>query len=605
MITHKRTLSYTAALAITVSALALTLRLRAEQTSDDGTPVIRSQSRLVLVDVVARDASGRPISGLSANDFVVLEDGKPQQIRAFDPHQTNVFTPRAAEAAAPGAASPITPKLPPGQYNNVPVADPNDAVNIILIDLLNTPTPDQIYARQQMVEMLKRTPNTANISIYVLGTTLRVVKGFNERPQDLIKSAEAISAQASTLLTTEEDRQDLEDTLQRIEDASAMSGGSPPTAAAMGGNATRPGTGIGGSTLGLTDRIREFNEEVEAEQADRRVRITLDAFNAISHAVSAYPGRKNLIWLSGGFPFSLGPQSEGVPDKFRSIRNYTSLVRETALQLSATRVAVYPVDVMGLQVGGASISSTGESSTGNIATSRPRISKVFDRQQTAAFEQHTAMDDLAAQTGGRAFYNTNGISLALSQVVESGARYYTLAYVPSNSRWNGKFRKIQVKLKRGGAHLEYRNGYYANLDQKLTDRDPKEVLLRAIQPGTPPSTMLLFLAQVLPPKAPGQPVMVDYVVDPHELSLTQVPAGKHALLHFLSVAWDAKNAVKATAVNKMDATFTPAQLKAAAKTGLRLHQELKLAPGSYHIRLAVMDVTTLNVGTIDVPITIQ
>ncbi len=69
------------------------------------------------------------------------------------------------------------------------------------------------------------------------------------------------------------------------------------------------------------------------------------------------------------------------------------------------------------------------------------------------------MEQLAQDTGGKAFYNTNGLNDALARVINSGTRYYSLTYVPTNGTMDGKFRRIQVKLVKGKDTLAYRRGY--------------------------------------------------------------------------------------------------------------------------------------------------
>ena len=104
-------------------------------------PVFRTTTRLVQVDVVVTDKQGRPIPGLTQSDFTVLQDGKPQQVRVFEPH--------TASTGAGGSASAVAnaPKLPPNTYSNHPNDATADSWTIVLFDLLNTPTADQEYAR--------------------------------------------------------------------------------------------------------------------------------------------------------------------------------------------------------------------------------------------------------------------------------------------------------------------------------------------------------------------------------------------------------------------------------------------------------------------------
>ncbi len=163
-------------------------------------PVFRSTTRLVQVDVVVTDKQGRPIPGLTQADFTVLQDGKPQQVRVFEPHT-------AANTADPSAKTANAPKLPPNTYSNHPNDATADSWTIVLFDLLNTPTADQEYARKQLLEMLRAAPKGQPIALYLLTSKLAMIQGFTDDPEKLIKSAENLKPNRSHVLTTEAERQ--------------------------------------------------------------------------------------------------------------------------------------------------------------------------------------------------------------------------------------------------------------------------------------------------------------------------------------------------------------------------------------------------------------
>jgi hypothetical protein len=71
------------------------------------------------------------------------------------------------------------------------------------------------------------------------------------------------------------------------------------------------------------------------------------------------------------------------------------------------------------------------------------------------------LEQIAEQTGGRAYVNTNGFKEAIEVIVSNGSSYYTLSYATTNDKWEGQFRRIKVALSRSGLHAQYRQGYYA------------------------------------------------------------------------------------------------------------------------------------------------
>ena len=560
------------------------------------TPQFKAETRLVLVDVVASDQSDQPVLGLKAADFKVFEDGKLQQIRFFDPHTVTI---QAKTTQSPR-------QLPPHVYTNVPEEDPGIVRTVVLFDTLNTPTADQVYARREMVKFLKVLPKGQSVALFTLGKQLRMVHGFGGTSDELLAAAEKIIPEHSPLVTTDTQRQDALDEIVKIENASAVNLPPRATAGPMSGASAQSESSGGSSTTvsGYTDRLREFMHENEATYDDLRVRMTVDALKVLAHGVSGYPGRKNLIWLSAAFPFSLGPNPE-ISDHTRSMRSYDSVLRDTAAELAAERISVYPIDVRGLTGSGAAISSSGESSTGYTSQGIPRFSKVMDGQSTELFNAHNTMNDIATQTGGKAFYDTNGLEGAMRRSIARGASYYTLAYAPQNTAWDGRFRKVEVKLSRS-AKIEYRHGYFAvgELGPR-SEKEIKEMLMTAIQPGTLDSTMMPFVVQVLPPEKPTDPVTVQYVIDPRQVLFKETPDSvRHAVIDLMTVAWDDKDHDAGHTSDTLEAALSPETFQKVSQTGIRAHQQLLLKPGSYHLRIGVMDRTNQNIGTVDVPVTV-
>jgi hypothetical protein len=216
------------------------------------------------------------------------------------------------------------------------------------------------------------------------------------------------------------------------------------------------------------------------------------------------------------------------------------------------------------------------------------------------------MNDIASQTGGKAFYNTNGLQSAMRRSIERGSNYYTLAYAPQNAVWDGKFRRVEVKVSRA-AKLEYRHGYFALADEAPpSEKEIKQMLLAAMQPGTLESTMMPFVVQVLPPQKLTDPLRVDYVIDPRQVVFKETPdSRKHAVIDLMAVAWDANDHDAGHVSDTLDAALSPETFERVSKTGIRTHQELTLKSGSYHLRIGVMDRSNQSIGTLDVPVTIE
>ena len=153
--------------------LAGPLSAQTTATPDTEAPVttLKLNVRTVLVDVVVTDKNNRAVPGLQKEDFQVSEDGKPQTISFFEPH--------FAAAASADNATPA-PALPPNTFTNVPAVTPNDTVNVLMMDALNTQMADQAYVHKQIVRYLATIPPGIRVGIFLLSERLRIIQGFTQ-----------------------------------------------------------------------------------------------------------------------------------------------------------------------------------------------------------------------------------------------------------------------------------------------------------------------------------------------------------------------------------------------------------------------------------------
>lgn len=555
----------------------------------DSTPTFKSGSRLVVVDVVVTDRDGTPITGLDKGDFTVLEDGKVQALQAFEPHLQVQQT-----TAVPDI------QLPPGEFTNFPKQASNSAVNIILFDILNTPTEDQMFARQEMIEFLKTLPRGQRVALFTLGYDLRMVAGFTTSTDELIAAANKVRPGVSALLDTEQDlaREDYlqsqftPSSIPNVPTTTGPASGGPPIAAganSLGPLATTtyqdPGNSDG--ALSFAQIFAESNTTTALVRNDIRVEKTFDSLAALARALSGYTGRKNLLWLSEGFPAGVLPRREYFrPDA----RNYLWNFQKYSGLLEASQISVYPIDVRGLK---------------NTTLQPPGGAPVLDpseRQHGDEAGSQMMMRDVAEETGGKAFYNGNDLKSAMQRSIQHGSTYYTLAYSPQNKKWNGDLRHIQVKLVRPGANLDYRRGYYAVADDPGPADAARRMLIAEMQPGVPQSTMLLLRCKVVPDNNTDK-VSIDCGVYAADIAFTGDPL-KHATLEFVAVAWDKDENAAGNVSETMNLDLKPETFQKMLNTGVPAHQELTLEPGTYKLRLGVMDYSSAKIGTLEIPVTI-
>jgi VWFA-related protein len=575
------------------------------------TTVLRADANLVLVDVVVTER-GSAVHGLSKSRFHIYEDGKEQPIASFDEHKGTALETAAAR-----------PPLPPHTFSNVPAYPPAPAVNVLLLDGLNTPMANQMEARRAMLGYLGKIPMGTSLAIFTLGSRLRLVEGFTTDAAQLAKAfkSPASGPQTSAVLDPASD-QALD---QSVGDLATMTQGMDAVTAA------------GTSAL---SSMKQFEADVTAYQTDMRVRMTLDAMQQLARYLSAIPGRKNLIWFSASFPISLDPD-DTQQDPFEAMRNYTDDIRETAELLAAARVAVYPVDARGL-VTPPSLDAAYKESTnlmsgttsGNRSGSRRSVTA--NRPSTAnddmnatkqLMKEEASMQQIAEQTGGQEYLNTNGLKEAVASAVENGSSYYSISYVPGAKQLDGKFRKIEVRVDNGAYKLAYRHGYYADPTDKASEHNPGKtsLIVAATLHGAPPSTEIQFEARALPAtdpllagtklpdgpagedsatlKGPAHRYIVDLKIDPRWFAFQTTPDGAHAVqVEFVLVAYDADG----RRVNHLDRGF---QMKLKAEqfahvmsAGIPIRFPLDLPEGRLTLRVAVHDMGAGRAGSLEIPV---
>ena len=412
---------------------------------------LRQTVRRVRVDVVVTDAQGQPVSGLRSSDFSVAEDRKPQTIRQFEWHSED----------NPQPSLPKRPLLPAHTFMNLPTAPEHGPLMILLFDALNTPLDDQLNAREQMLEFLKKSSGR-RIAIFYLGDRLRLLQGFTS-DTDLLANA----ANRTGIVSLKGYQAELT------------------------GYPTTPPASLGPSDRKLPgeQRMEEVDENTRQALASEtlrdRVSVTLDALVQISRFLAGLPGRKNLIWYSGSFPAGIRPDTTMTMNSLQpgslvrddSVRNYTESMKNATNLLNTAEVSIYPIDARGL------------------LTDIP-----FERRSA----EFATMNLIGEQTGGRAFYNTNGLKEALGTAADEGSSYYSLLYAPTNMKFDGSLRHISVHLEHGHYNLAYRRTYFAG-DQKSAEHlraaaDDENSLAEsttaASQFGAPLSPQLVFAIRV-------------------------------------------------------------------------------------------------------------
>ncbi|ADW68320.1 VWA domain-containing protein [Granulicella tundricola] len=583
-------------------AIALSLSLRTFSQQAPATATLRTRARLVVLDVVVTDKNKNPIHGLKKDDFTVLESNNPQKVGSFEEH--------AALTAAQAASAPPPPNFGPGIFTNYTPTPVNSAVNVLLLDALNTPHIDQAYARSQLIQYLKNARPGTNTAIFTLTTQLHMLQGFTSDPEVLRKVITKQTGRSSPLLDD------------------ATGGGGPPVSVT-----DQMTEELGGTVPAqVLANMQTFENDQNSFQLQLRAKYTLDAMNQLARFLAGIPGRKNLIWFSGSFPLNILPDTSGQSsDPFSAIASSETEYRETTNLLARSQVAVYPIDARGLMTSPSySAAASGSKYVHNPGAFAKDESDFFFK--TA--DEHGTMTRMAEDTGGHAFINTNGLTEAVAQAIDAGSNYYTLAYTPTDAKWTGNYRKIQVKLAQSGYTLAYRHGYYADepgsaysavtaADTATTPRTDPALMQRAMAHGAPPQTQIIFKIRVLPTtteeesrlvegnvavlgkiNGPYRRYAVDFAADPSHIFFTHTPEDHYlARIEFVALVYNADGTLVNSIAQTVPVNVIATTFKELLHSGIPFHQEISVpVKGQYTLRVAMHDLHNNNIGVTELPI---
>ncbi len=541
-----------------------------EQQKAFDAPTIKARTQVVLLDVVATDRAGHPVTDLKREDFTVLEQGKPQQIASFNMVDIAKHTPLPAGQA-------VATKLPPGVYGNYKnmVAEENQ-LTVLLLDALNTPWAHQAYARYEMLKYLEKNRPTGHTAVYALNTTLLRLQDFTDDPEVLKQAIKKHKGGQSPLL---DDPVGSTPEADNISDAAAAA-------------------------------VQSFEENQASFQMDMRVRMTVDAFKAIGRQLAGYAGRKKLIWVSGSFPLDMSP---GDAAGFSSQRNYADDITAMTTLLRESQVSVYTIDAGGLTTQAFfQASEPGRGRNGRGMTG-PQMQQRISRDSQAEIAAHQAAQKIADDTGGLAFYNRNDLDKAVMKSVADGAEYYALSYAPIDKNWDGRFRKIEVKVNRPGVELRYRKGYIA-LDPEQTKEETQAQIYQDINPALMTvlnSSGVSFFGSAFPLPAPAASgtapsasavklADIRFLVEPRDILFEPEGEKKHCSVEFVAAAFEGDKLLK-SADKKLNCNLEPKTYAQIVQNGMLFRMPLEVTDGKIRVRLLVRDNLSGKMGTLDVP----
>lgn len=528
---------------------------------------IQTRTRLITVDVVVTDSHGRPVRGLTQDDFQVSEEHAGQQkIAKFRFVDASASTP--APTSAPRA-------LGPHVYSNQAFDKLSVPPSILLMDALNTEIQHQAEVHRHMLMLLKTLPTTTPVAVFVLGHTLHVVQGFTTDPA-LLRAAVDKTLRAPDI---EQNPQDDADSPSNF-------------ALDLNGDQETP------SIQGLED----FEKTVYEGQMAIRVDETTDAMVSIAKYLGGYPGRKNLLWFSASFPNWIAPSADFGAQPFEGSATYTDKIRKAYENLTDAQVAVYPVDARGLET--SQLYSTAQDPHINRNNPGAGFGGQLNRDNNARLSAQATMEQIAEETGGKTCKNTNDLSGCVQSALDDSSVYYELGYYPENVRWDGSFHKITVKSNQRGTKLRYRTGYFATDLATLADQQTPEKLLQEACTGPLPSTSIpLTAVAIQPQQGQAQALQARYLltISPSALTLPANGASRELRVQMAVCEYDPKDESFAFYPRDLSRSVPDSVYRAWQANGMRDIFDYDAKPESQRLRFAVLDVPSGTMGSVDVP----
>jgi VWFA-related protein len=566
-ILHKHSLCVTVIATLASSLLA---PAASKNKADNSEVKFTSRTELVLIPTLVTDKSGNHLSGLKREDFTVLEDGAEQKIATFEEITSDAH--RLARSSDPNVFT-----------NSLEAGPTAGRITLIVIDFINTPFMDQMNARKELLKYLTQSVDRREpTGLYTLTRDgVRVIHDFTTDPRVLAAALHKVNGNLSQMVDTP---QDLE----------TMTGSASPDGSA----GLDPGV-VQTEAQQIQTLMEDQELNFQSFQQRLAITYTLQGMQQIAQALEGLPGRKSLIWASGGFPFSVSDNTMRLAPAGRdSLVDVLPMYEHTWQLLNAAQVALYPVDVKGLQV-----TNLADASIGNPGKNYVRNMSVKQMDTQATF--HT----FASMTGGRAYSNSNDLAKGFREAVRDSAEYYILGYYLDRSNTQSGWRKLTVKVQRAHVEVRARSGFFvtnATIDPATSRNND---LVSALQSPLDYTSLALAARwyNIEPGKEPGKKhvnYMLHVAADP---ALINDADNNHVALEFVALAKTPEGKqVDQPVSRKIDTHLTAEKLAAIHREGVIAYiGALDLAAGEYTVRFVVRDDFSGRIGSVAAPLKVE
>ena len=570
--------------------------LTAQQQPQRVTGQVHAGVTAVLVDAVVRDKRGDVVRDLKQSEVQVTEDGVPQTVASFAAILDGVSV--APGEAAPAPAAPAAPLGSRSIVGASAAIEAGPTVTALVFDHL-TPEGRGLAVKASQSYLGSKTEAPGYVGIFGIDLAMSPFAPFTRNTRVLKAGLDKMGQRASTTLNSEEARQKATALEQQ---ASATNDTTAAAEASAGAGGSNVGTGAGDAMLAQmqANMIRGF----DALDRDQSGYSTVNGLFAIIEQMRRLPGRKSIILFSEGIALPPAVQRlfVGVIDAANRANVSIYTMDAAGLRAESDQAKIRDqVNAMGH--GGGGILGGGKVGGGALTQSLENNEDVL-RQ-----DPRNGLLGLAHDTGGEAFDSTNGLRQGFERVESDLRNYYLIGYSPTNEKYDGQFRKIDVKVTRPGVTVAARRGYYAVRDPGGAPVNSWEApALGSLEAKPVPNAFPLRAAAMLFPER-DRPGLVPVVVDFKTAPLTFEPAadGKTYTSEFAVLVrfLDAQNQVVKKVSQHYEGRGPIAEIERAKQGEVLFYREPELQPGVYTMETVVFDSPTnrasVRFATVEVP----
>ena len=561
-----------------VFGLVLPLSAQAPtQATPQATPTFHAETELVTVPVVVSDHSGKHLTGLKQSDFTLEENGHRREIANF-------------EEISPTTDPFKNPARPEMLYSNVVQHDEHvRRTTIIVLDLLNTPFVHQAQARKQLITFLARNvQDSGPTSLHVLTSKgLRQIHSFSSDTSVLIAALQKTETTLSS--------QDQEAAAATIDPESANPFDDPSA-----------GNSAAGQAALLQEALAEQADAIYGAYKQRiTTLITLKALEQLARAYSGIPGRKALVWTTGGLPFLLNDPNSLTGIDASLMGDYN----RTWDALNAANIAVYPIDAQGLLPPDLTRRGFSNAQTSVTARNVRGINRPTKLPIDARTNAQDSLRAFADATGGRACLNNNDLAKCFVRAADDSSQYYLLSYyLPADDRKPG-WRKLKVQVSAQHAEVRARDGFFVG-----TAKQPEEASASwKEQLSTAASSPVDYTSVPLAVQIKGTKTAADgshtvsfaLLIQPNGVTI-DTQNKNHMFLDINAAAENKKGALVWVLGKTITADIKPEKMPSVVKNGVSFSSDLNIPAGRVTmVRFVVRDGANGKIGTVTVPLDLK